>query len=72
MHITESYSTEYACTWTESRCTERKTGGLDEPLLLEVFVCLPVVYIAFLIFKFFHGLLFEYLVSAFTFEFLGH
>ena len=45
---------------------------LDETLLLQVLIRLPVVDIALLIFKFFHGLLFEYLVSAFTFEFLGH
>ena len=45
---------------------------LDETLLLEVFVRLAIVDVAFLILKLFHGLLLEDLVPTLALEFFGH
>lgn len=46
--------------------------GLDQPLLLEIFVRLPVVNITFLVLKFLHRLLLKDLIFTFSLQLLRH
>lgn len=46
--------------------------GLDQPLLLEIFVRFPIVNVSFLVLEFLHRLLLKDLISAFPLQLLRH